>query len=122
MVSRMTADPDSDFISSIAPDVRTCLRRVQFFERLDDLLCPKNDPDQREVCRNDYTLSKRVLAEAGFNAADLDDIFGVLKSLGGCCDCEVLYNVADSSRVKAEYWRNRADSLEAKLRHRPPRQ
>ena len=27
---------------------------------------------------------------------------------GGFCDCEVLYNVLDESRLKAEYWTARA--------------
>jgi hypothetical protein len=39
---------------------------------------------------------------------DLEDILAVLHSLGGCCDCEILYNVAEESRLKSEYWIARA--------------
>ena len=28
----------------------------------------------------------------------------VLKSKGGCCDCEVLYNVAEDSRLRVGIW------------------
>lgn len=112
---------DSDLISSITPDVMTCLRRSQFFERLDDLLSPKASWDTREVCDGDYRLTKRVLEAVGFKPEDLDDIFNVLKSQGACCDCEILYNVAESSRLKTTYWRNRADSSTqgTHLQHRP---
>ena len=38
---------------------------------------------------------------------DVDDILAVLTSRGACCDCEVLYNVAEESRLKAQYWSSR---------------
>ena len=113
----MTADPDSDSISSIAPDVMKCLRRVQFFERLDDLLCPKGDSGQYENCAGDYKISRRILESAGFDSDDLEDMFAVLRAQGACCDCEVLYNVAESSRLKAEYWKRQAHDAEAKPKH-----
>lgn len=113
----MTADPDSGFISSIAPDVMKCLRRVQFFERLDDLFCPKGDSGQHEVRDGDYKISKRILEAAGFDSDDLKDMFAVLRAQGACCDCEVLYNVAESSRLKAEYWKRQAHGTEAKPKH-----
>jgi len=34
--------------------------------------------------------------EAGYDTAALEDIFDVLGAQGGCCDCEILYNVAES--------------------------
>jgi hypothetical protein len=37
-------------------------------------------------------MATRILETAGFDSADLDDIFGVLESQGACCDCEILYN------------------------------
>jgi hypothetical protein len=30
---------------------------------------------------------------------------------GGFCDCEILYNVAEQSRLKAEYWMAKAEGL-----------
>ena len=75
MVSRMDVGPDSDLIASIAPDVMTCLRRSHFFERLDDLLCPKGDSGQRQVCEGNCKISKRILEAAGFDSDDLRDMF-----------------------------------------------
>ncbi len=117
MVSRMDVGPDSDLIASIAPDVMTCLRRSHFFERLDDLLCPKGDSGQRQVCEGNYKISKRILEAAGFDSDDLRDMFAVLRAQGACCDCEVLYNVAESSRLKSEYWMRQASGTEAKPKH-----
>jgi hypothetical protein len=44
-------------------------------------------------------------------------MFAVLRAQGACCDCEVLYNVAESSRLKAEYWKRQAHGTEAKPKH-----
>jgi len=38
------------------------------------------------------------------NGEDVRDVLDVLRSQGACCDCEVLYNVAENSRLKARYW------------------
>ena len=105
----MEADADSEFIDSIAPDVMSCLVRSHFFEKLDDLLCPNDDSHKRNSCRGDYRLAEFVLLESGFNGTDVDDVYKVLRSKGACCDCEILYNVAKSSRLKSEYWRRSAD-------------
>ena len=72
------------------------LRRSHFFERLDDLLCPQGQLTAREGCGGNYKLSKSVLEVAGFDSRDLEDIFNVLRSQGACCDCEILYNVAET--------------------------
>jgi len=117
MFTRVDADTDSDLISSITPDVMTCLSRSLFFERLDDLLCPKEQSHEREVCTRSYRISERVLEASGFDSGDWQDIFNVLKAQGGCCDCEILYNVAESSRLKAEYWKSRVHGSEAKPKH-----
>jgi Protein of unknown function (DUF2695) len=50
---------------------------------------------------------------------DLDDIFAVLQSKGGFCDCEVLYNVAETSRLKAKYWRSQVAGETEKTPHTP---
>jgi len=110
MVTPMDNRTDSDLIASITPDVMTCLRRALFFERLDDLLCPKDDLRGGKVCGGNYTISERVLKESGFDSDELQDTFNVLRAQGACCDCEVLYNVAESSRLKAAHWKSRAHS------------
>jgi hypothetical protein len=103
----MEADSDPELIALIAPDVMSCLTRSGFFEKLDDCLCPTDITHSPKICDGDYKLSELILQDRGFDSPDLADIFNVLKSKGGFCDCEILYNVAESSRLKTEYWRNR---------------
>lgn len=116
MFDYMETDADNEFIDSIAPDVMSCLVRSRFFEKLDVLLCPSDDSRKRGGCRGDYRLAESVLLELGFKVTDLDDVYRVLRSEGACCDCEILYNVAASSRLKSEYWRSRAEGLENPIR------
>ena len=113
----MEAGPSDELINSITADVMRCLSRSNFFAKLDDLLCPKDDPHLRHGCAGDYKLSESILLASGFNQNDLDDICGVLRSKGGYCDCEILYNVAESNRLKAEYWQRRAAGLQNPIRH-----
>jgi hypothetical protein len=113
----MDSDPDSQFISSIAPDVMRCLERADFFTKLDDLLSPMSDSNLCKTCDGTYRISESILLESGFDRADLADIFDVLRSKGGCCDCEVLYNVAESSRLKSKYWREQSAKQSAPKRH-----
>ena len=107
MFTDMDADSNHDLVSSIIPDVMICLDRVGFFRKLDDVLCPADGSPAGDSCGGDYTLSKSILQAAGFDPSELKDIFSVLGSLGGCCDCEILCNVAESSRLKAKYSRSR---------------
>src|SRR5262249_8615423 len=109
----MEADPDDDLITLITPDVMKCLDYEDFFCKLDDLICPKDRLRIREECRGDYKLSGSILHAAGFDSSELSDILSVLRSKGGCCDCEILYNVVESSRLKAEYWRDRTHRTSA---------
>ena len=111
MFVRMGIEPDSELTASITDDVMRCLRQAGFFEKLDDLLCPTEVSLPRESCTQGYNLSRRVLLESGFETSDLSDVFEVLKSRGGFCDCEILYNVGESSRLKADHWRSRAQHL-----------
>jgi hypothetical protein len=41
----------------------------------------------------------------------------MLDSQGGCCDCELLYDVAEFSRLKTDYWRNRTRRPNARAKH-----
>jgi hypothetical protein len=108
MFARMESASDDDLISSIAPDVMKCLGRCAFFEKLDGLLSPEDNSIPPQGCDGTYKRSEAILIAAGFERADLADIFAVLQSKSGCCDCEVLYNVAETSRLKTNYWRGRA--------------
>ena len=107
----MNSTSDDDLVSSIAPDVVRYLQKIRFFEKLDDVLRPKDESRPQAQCCGNFALSKSVLCEFGCQSdEDLADIFGVLRYRGACCDCEVLYNVAESSRLKAAYWRSQVTS------------
>jgi hypothetical protein len=115
----MEASPDPDLIASITPDVMRCLDDCGFFEKLDDVLCPKDESHSAESCSGDYELSESILRASGFEESDFEDIFGVLQAKGGFCDCEILYNASESNRLKSRYWRAKARGLELHTRHRP---
>jgi hypothetical protein len=100
----------TNWVFSIAPYVTKYLSGSGYFEKLDNLVCPQNSFTLSQHCDGTYKLSKSILLASGseLDRDALDDIFAVLKSKGGCCDCEVLYNVAEDSRLRARYWRGRA--------------
>jgi len=117
----MESDSDNDLISSIAPDVMKSLTRSGYFEKLDGLLGPENNSSPSESCDGTYKLSESILLSSGFDQDDLDDIFSVLQSKGGYCDCEVLYNVVETSRLKAKYWRSLAIGETPHIPHPRPK-
>ena len=88
------------------------LANRSFFEELDRRFCSNGDGAPRALCDHSYVISKSILAELGFQAEDLDDIFDVLQSRGGFCDCEILYNTTEESRLKVEYWKSTAEAGE----------
>ena len=111
-------DPDDELIAVITADVMKCLVKWKFFELLDDRLCPKDESQPRATCSGTFDISKSILRGLGQVEEDLRDIFAVLKAQGGCCDCEILYNVSDSNRLKAKYWRAQAAKLDSSI-HEP---
>jgi hypothetical protein len=112
---------DVDLITSITPDVIACLVGRKYFEELDNRLCPPDASAARESCHGDYAISESILRACGFDEAEIADIFGVLRAQGGFCDCEVLYNVVETSRLKAEHWRAVAAGLEPPTIHNSKR-
>ncbi len=109
--------PDPEFVASITPDVMRCLDNSGFFEKLDDLLCPKEGSRIPDSCSGDYKLSESILRASGFEVSDLADIFDVLQAKGGFCDCEILYNASESNRLKSKYWQAQAQGIEPQTRH-----
>ena len=55
---------------------------------------------------------EELLLARGFREKELFDVFHVLMARGGYCDCEILYNAVEDNRLKAEYWRARAEEIE----------
>jgi len=104
----MDDDLTSDFIENITPDVLGVLERIRLFQQLDDLFCPQDASNGRVKCGHSYAQTETIVKVAGMDDEDLEDILAALHSLGGCCDCELLYNVAEESRLKSEYWIARA--------------
>ena len=104
-------DDGDDFIGNITQVVLKVLADKRFFEVLDAQLCPVETSAVRGVCDGTYAVSTAILQRLGFELQDTQEILQVLKSRGGCCDCEILLNVAEESRLKAEYWRFRAAGI-----------
>ena len=100
--------PDAELIADITPDVMRCLAEAKFFEALDDVLCPADGSHARQPCHGDYRHARATLLMRGFREDELFDVFHVLMARGGYCDCEILHNAVEASRLKAEYWRTRA--------------
>jgi hypothetical protein len=113
----MEIDPDDDLIASITPDVMKCLARSGFFDELDDILCPQKKLQASKACRGLAEFSEHILTELKFTPNDLKEIFDVLRSKGGSCGCEILYNAAGSSRLKSEYWLSQAEKPDKPTRH-----
>jgi len=107
----MKSDPDEDLLLSIAEEVMKCLSRYRFFEKLDDALSPIDSSQVPRKCSSSYEISEQILLALGFTPTDTADIFGVLKYKSAGCACEILFNVAESSRFRETYWRNRARQL-----------
>jgi hypothetical protein len=104
----MNDDLESDFIKDITPGVLSELERIRLFQKLDDQFCPVGVSDPTVKCGHSYAQTEKILKNAGMDSEDVEDILAVLHSLGGCCDCEILYNVAEESRLKSKYWKARA--------------
>jgi hypothetical protein len=101
-------EEDPELIETIAEDVLKVLASRGFFEMLDDSLCPADAPQASSLCSGTLAISTAVLAENGFDPDEVSEIVAVLRSRGGHCDCEILFNVADHSRLKSRYWLSRA--------------
>jgi hypothetical protein len=96
---------DDEFVASITPDVMACLASRGFFEELDSRLCPSAGSCEPERCGGNHEISTSILQSQGFDDADIADILAVLRSQGGNCDCEILYNVVETSGLKSKHWR-----------------
>jgi hypothetical protein len=103
--------PDDQLITDITPDVMKCVQGAKVFDALDNALCPIDAGASRALCYGDFRNSKPILLSRGFTEGELFDVLHVLMAQGGYCDCELLYNVAEESRLKSQYWKARAEGL-----------
>jgi hypothetical protein len=109
---------DDDLIDSIAPDVLKVLASKGFFEALDDQLCPADPGQTHPSCGGTYVISTEILSLDGFGPEEIAEITKVLASRGACCDCEILFNVAEESRLKSQYWKARSSASTSVDSHR----
>jgi hypothetical protein len=99
---------NEELIASITSDVMRYIEKAQLFEKLDDLLCPIDITCQTESCSGDYKLTESLLRDMNLDTTAMEEVFDVLRSQGGFCDCEILYNVSESNRLKTTYWRDKS--------------
>ena len=103
---------DEELVNDITPNVLAVIRRDGFFQRLDDYFCPADASQERLRCQGSFDISIGILRDIGIDEENIQDVIEVLHAKGACCDCEVLYNVAEESRLKSEYWLARAQGVE----------
>ena len=104
--------PDPELIEDISQDVLNVLGRSGFFALLDKLFLPEESTCKPGRCHGDFRHSKKILEQLTFSAEDQFDVLHVLMARGGYCDCEILYNAAPESRLRAAYWTARAEGKE----------
>jgi hypothetical protein len=97
-------------VADIAPYVLAVLEAQNFFALLDDDFLPAHVTAPLP-CDHTFRRTDRILRQLGMNSEDVEEVTLVMIAGGACCDCEVLYNVAQESRVKAMYWKARGAGL-----------
>ena len=102
-----------ELIESITPDVMGVLATSGFFAALDDRLCPADASITAQRCSHSFELTSSILRAKEFPDEDIGEVIEVLRAQGGFCDCEILYNVAETSRLKTKHWQTRAKELES---------
>lgn len=100
--------PDPELIEEIAPDAMLVLERSGFLGALDDAFSPRLPFTRPARCHGDFRVSRSLLPKHGFKPDEYFDVFHVLMARGGYCDCEILYNAVEHSRLKERYWKARA--------------
>jgi hypothetical protein len=98
---------EDKFADGVASDVLKVLSRKRFFEELDDCMCPTDPVQLPSLCDGTYGISITIRARLGFDEIDTADIIEVFASKSGGCDCEILFSIAEESRLKSRYWKAR---------------
>jgi Protein of unknown function (DUF2695) len=107
---------DEDEVASVAPGVMRALEESGFFAALDDVMSPADSAAEREGCHGDFQISKRILAQRQIpQLGDLDMTVAahhVFMSKGAFCDCEILLNVYQNSRMARELRQTLSEQME----------
>ena len=104
--------PDEGMVGEITPNVLGALENLGFFNELDEMLFPQDLSKPGKLCVGNFENAKEILNAKGFGPHEHFDVFHVLMARGGYCDCEILYNAVASSRLKANYWKAKAEGRE----------
>ena len=94
-------------VSDIAPYVLEVLKANRFFILLDDDFWPPHLSSPLP-CDHTFRRTERIIQKLDMTSEDVEEVILVMLSQGACCDCEILYNVAEESRLNARYWKARA--------------
>jgi len=105
---------DTEFAESIAVEVIAALEGQGFFALLDDLFSPIDPAVVARKCEHSHASSIEILKTLGMGSEEIADVLAVLKARGGFCDCEILYNVAEESRLKSGHWKAEYSKLTSK--------
>jgi hypothetical protein len=107
--------PDEGLITNISSSVLAAVERAGVYSALDDLLAPESSVGA-VPCQGDFRHTKEVLGQKGFGQrGEIDEVFDichVFMARGGYCDCEVLFNVSETNRLKSRYWKKRAEEAQ----------
>jgi hypothetical protein len=112
--------PDEALIKDITPSVMKCVNASGLLEALDDAFCPRLPFKSRTRCHGDFRTTKALLPKHRFTPGEFSDVLHVFMLQGGYCDCEILYNVYERSRLRSEYWKARADGHTPRDPHGDP--
>ncbi len=99
--------PDDQLVMDITPDVLRVLHHCGFFEKMDATMCAVAEQAGAPRCAGDFSMAKKILSDCGRPEDEFFDVFHVLMDQGAYCDCEILYNVMEDSKLKERYWQQR---------------
>jgi Protein of unknown function (DUF2695) len=95
------------FIEDITPDVFASLQRENFFTSLEARIFPEGSTDRNE-CDGSFSAATALLTDLGHDEDAREDVFDVMRSKGGFCDCEIILNAAPESAARATYWKKKS--------------
>lgn len=88
------------FPEPIGEDIVGALKKIRFFERLDEQLCPVEAAAPRGECGHSFAHSIRILRNLAIDLNDIQKIILFFRAQGVRCDCGVLTKVAEESRFR----------------------
>jgi len=66
-----------------------------------------------EKCGNTCEITSSIVLSKDFPNQDIQDVISVMQAHGGYGDCEILYHVVETSRLKTKHWQAQAREHES---------